>query len=130
VRWISARGRSPGLAGQGPPSRILGIAIDTTNQKKAAEDAQLQREELAHLSRVATMSALSGSLAHELNQPLTSILGNSHAGQSIARNELPDLAELRAIFADIDSDACRAGDIIERMRTLLRRGQVVLSRST
>jgi len=65
-------------------------------------------------------------MAHELNQPLTSILGNSHAGQSIARNELPDLAELRAIFADIDSDACRAGDIIERMRTLLRRGQVVL----
>jgi len=126
VRWISARGRSPGAAGQGPPSRILGIAIDTTNQKKAAEDAQLQREELAHLSRVATMSALSGSMAHELNQPLTSILGNSHAGQSIARNELPDLAELRAIFADIDSDACRAGDIIERMRTLLRRGQVVL----
>ena len=126
VRWISARGRSPGPHGPGAPSRILGIAIDTTNQKKAAEDAQLQREELAHLSRVATMSALSGSMAHELNQPLTSILGNSHAGQSIARNELPDLAELRAIFADIDSDACRAGDIIERMRTLLRRGQVVL----
>src|SRR6185503_13166769 len=40
--------------------------------------------------------------------------------------DTPDLAEVRAIFADIDGAACRAGDIIERMRTLLRRGQVAL----
>ena len=124
VRWISARGRSPAPATHGRPARILGIAIDTTRQKQAAEEAQLQREELAHLSRVASMNALSGSLAHELNQPLTSILGNTHAGQSIAAHEAPDLGELRAIFADVESAACRAGDIIERMRTLLRRGHV------
>jgi len=126
VRWISARGRSPTPVAKGTPARILGIAIDATLQKRAAAEAQLQREELAHLSRVATMSALSGSLAHELNQPLTSILGNTHAGQKIASQDTPDLVELRAIFADIDSAACRSGEIIERMRTLLRRGQVAL----
>src|SRR6185436_4494745 len=49
---------------------------------------------------------------------------NTHAGQSIAAHEAPDLGELRAIFADVESAACRAGDIIERMRTLLRRGHV------
>ena len=126
VRWIAARGRSTNVDARGEPERILGIAIDMTRQKKDSEDAQLQREELAHLSRVATMSTLSGSLAHELNQPLTSILGNTHAGQSIASQGTPDLVELRAIFADIDNDAVRAGEIIERMRTLLRRGQVAL----
>jgi two-component system, LuxR family, sensor kinase FixL len=126
VRWIAARGRSPSLVGNVAPPRILGIAIDITRQKKASEDAQLQREELAHLSRVATMSALSGSMAHELHQPLTSILVNTHAGQSIASQDAPDLDELRAIFADIDSAAGGAGEIIERMRTLLRRGHVAL----
>ena len=126
VRWIAARGRSPVLVPNGKPARILGIAIDMTRQRQAAAEAQLHREELAHLSRVATMSALSGSLAHELNQPLTSILANTYAGENIASKDTPDLAEIRAIFSDIDSAASRAGDIIERMRTLLRRGQVAL----
>lgn len=126
VRWIAARGRSPAVVGNDKPTRILGIAIDVTRQKQVAAEAELQREELAHLSRVATMSALSGSLAHELNQPLTSILANTYAGKTIASQQAPDLAEIRAIFADVDSAAGRAGDIIERMRTLLRRGHVAL----
>ncbi len=57
VRWIAARGRSPTPSVGGPLNRILGIAIDTTREKEAAAEAQLQREELAHLSRVATMNA-------------------------------------------------------------------------
>ena len=88
--------------------------------------AQLQREELAHLSRVATVSALSGSLAHELSQPLGSILLNAEAGQRCMSQDSPDFVELRAIFADIVSADCRAGDIIERLRTMLRRGEVAL----
>ena len=126
VRWIAARGRSPTAVINDKPTRILGIAIDITRQKQSAAEAQLQREELAHLSRVATMSALSGSLAHELNQPLTSILANTYAGKNIASKDAPDIAEVRAIFADVGSAASRAGDIIARMRTLLRRGQVAL----
>src|SRR5204862_4439634 len=81
VRWVAARGRSPSSAEGAPLSRILGVAIDITKDKEAGAAAQLQREELAHLSRVATVSALSGSLAHELSQPLSSILINAQAGQ-------------------------------------------------
>ena len=125
VRWIAARGRSPAVVND-KPTRILGIAIDVTRQRQVAAEMELQREELAHLSRVATMSALSGSLAHELNQPLTSILANTFAGKALASRDAPDLAEIRAIFADVDNAASRAGDIIERMRTLLRRGHVAL----
>ena len=125
MRWISARGRSP-IPVVGTPARILGIAIDITRQKQVGEEAQVQREELAHLSRVATVSALSGSLAHELSQPLASILFNAQAGELGMAKDPPDLTDVRAIFADIISAESRAGEIIERLRTMLRRGEVEL----
>jgi PAS domain S-box-containing protein len=125
VRWIAARGRSQGNA-NGAPQRVIGISMDITRQKQAAAEAQLQREELAHLSRVAALSALSGSLAHELNQPLTSILSNAQAGQRFMSHDPPDLDELRAILADIVRADRRAGEIIWRLRTMLRRGEVAL----
>ena len=75
---------------------------------------------------MATLSALSGSLAHELGQPLTSILTNAHAGQRFMSQEPPNIVEVRAIFADIVDADRRAREIIERLRTMLRRGEVAL----
>lgn len=126
IRWIAARGRTHSHAVDGPSRRILGVSMDITRQKQAASEAQLQREELAHLSRVAVLSSLSGSLAHELNQPLTSILSNAQAGQRFLSQEPPDLAEVRAILADIVRADRRAGEIIWRLRSMLRRGEVAL----
>ena len=100
--------------------------MDITRLKQAGAEAQLHREELAHLSRVATVSALSGSLAHELSQPLSSILMNAEAGHRLMSQDAPDLVEIRAIFADIVSADRRAREIIERLRTMLRRGEVAL----
>jgi C4-dicarboxylate-specific signal transduction histidine kinase len=100
--------------------------MDITRQKQAGTEAQQQREELAHLYRVAAFSALSGSLAHELNQPLTSILSNAQAGQRFMSHDPPDISELRAILGDIVRADRRAGDIIFRLRTMLRRGEVAL----
>jgi signal transduction histidine kinase len=126
VRWIAARGRSPSSAESAALTRILGVAIDITREKEAGAVAQLQREELAHLSRVATVSALSGSLAHELSQPLSSILINAQAGQRFMAQNPPNLVELRTIFEEIVSADSRAADIIDRLRTMLRRGHVAL----
>ena len=126
VRWVAARGHRPSPGGNDAPPRIIGVSMDITRQKQADAEAQLQREELAHLSRVATLAAISGSLAHELSQPLGSILNNAQAGQRLAAQDAPDLGELRAIFADIVSADRRAGEIIDRQRTMLRRGEVVL----
>ena len=125
-RWIAARGRSATSAVNDTPPRMVGVAMDITRQKQAAADAQLQREELAHLSRVTTLSALSGSIAHELGQPLSSILINAQTGQHCMALDPPDLKEVRAIFEDIDSANRRALDIIDRLRTMLRRGAVTL----
>jgi len=126
VRWIAARGRSPSPVTNDPPRRIFGVAADITRQKQAGAEAQLQREELAHLSRVATVSALSTSLAHELSQPLSSILINAQAGQRFMAQGVPDLVEVRTIFEEIVSADSRAADIIDRLRTMLRRGEVAL----
>ena len=126
VRWMASRGRRPSPVGNVAPPRILGVLMDVTRQKQAAVEAQLQREVLAHLSRVATVSALSGSIAHELSQPLSSILSNAQAGQRCMSQDAPDLVELRDILADIVSADRRAGEIIERLRTMLRRGEVAL----
>jgi PAS domain S-box-containing protein len=125
VRWIAARGH-PSPVVKGVPQRMLGVAMDITRQKQASAEAQLQREELAHLSRVSTLNALSGSLAHELSQPLCSILSNAQAAETFMLRDPPDVTELKAILADIVSADLRAGDIIEHLRTMLRRGEAEL----
>jgi C4-dicarboxylate-specific signal transduction histidine kinase len=126
ARWIAARGRKPNIADHGVHPRILGVAWDITQQKQAAAEAQQEREKLAHLSRAATLSALSSSLAHELSQPLTSILSNAQAAQRFIGREPPDYSELPEILEDIVNEDLRAGEIIDRLRTLLRRGQITL----
>jgi PAS domain S-box-containing protein len=126
VRWVSGRGRYSSVAAKGAPARMLGVSMDITSRKQAEAEVHRQREALEHLSRAAAASVLSGSLAHELSQPLGSILLNADAGQQIVSKGSPDLVELRAIFADIAAQDLRAGEIIERLRTMLRRGAVAL----
>lgn len=92
--------------------------------KSAEMEVQQQREELAHLSRVTMVSELSGSLAHELNQPLTSILSNAQAAQRLLNREPADLGEVREILKDIVDEDKRAGEVIHRLRLLLTKGEV------
>jgi C4-dicarboxylate-specific signal transduction histidine kinase len=129
ARWLGAMdrlARPPESHWKWRTTANTRVSLDITRQKQAREEAQLQREELAHLSRVATVSALSGSIAHELSQPLGSILSNAQAGQRFMSQDAPDLDELRDILADIVSADRHAGEIIERLRTMLRRGEVAL----
>jgi PAS domain S-box-containing protein len=126
IRWIAARGRSSSRAANPPNLRILGVAMDVTDKKQDIANAELQRDELAHLSRVATLSALSVSLAHELSQPLSSILMNAEAGQLGMKKDPPDLSEMHDILADIIAADSRAGAIIDRMRAMVRRSPIAL----
>ena len=124
-RWVAARGRVyPDT--QGKPVRMMGATTDITASKQAEDKAQRQHEELAHLSRVTTVSELSGSLAHELNQPLAIILTNAQAAQRLLAQQPPDLAEAREILADIVSEDQRAGEVIRRLRSLLKHGETNL----
>jgi len=104
-------------------SDLLRSATLARELQQRADETARQRLELAHLARVASLSELSGSLAHELNQPLAIILANAQAAQRQLEREPPDLDEVRAILADIVAEDRRAGDVIRRLRGLLKRGE-------
>jgi C4-dicarboxylate-specific signal transduction histidine kinase len=126
-RWLhhSARVVKPPAA-DGSGLRTFGVVCDVTQRKETESEAHELRSNLTHLSRVNTLGALSGSLAHELNQPLGVILSNAQAAQELLAQEPPDVAEVRDILGDIVNADRRAGEVIERLRALLKRGQVSL----
>ena len=122
VRWITARGRGE-LDTHGRPVRMHGVTADDTARVEAGIEARRHENELAHLSRVAMLGQLSGSLAHELNQPLTAILSNAQAALRFLKTDVADLQEIREILADIVTDDQRAGHVIRRLRALFERGE-------
>jgi signal transduction histidine kinase len=92
--------------------------------RKAAEaDAEAQRREVAHMSRVLILGELSGAIAHELNQPLTAILANAQAAQIMLARDTPDIDEALLALEDIVEDDNRAGQVIQRLRGLLKKDQ-------
>ncbi len=101
---------------------IQGIGRDVTQLRLAENDARQQREQLTHLTRVAILGELSGAMAHELNQPLTAILSNAQAAERLLAGGSTDVTELREILKDIVADDIRAGEVISRLRALLKRG--------
>ena len=109
---------------EGKPIGLRGVTMDVTDRKKAEAAAIEQRSELAHLSRVTMLGELSGSLAHELNQPLMAILSNAQAAQRFLAHDNVDLDELREILTDIVDQDKRAGEVIHRLRLLLKKGEV------
>jgi PAS domain S-box-containing protein len=120
VRWIIGRARCLSN-GNGKSTRLLGVAMDVTKRKQAELEAQRLEDEIAHVGRVSMMGQLASALAHEINQPLGAILRNAEAAELFMQSKTPDLEEVRAILADIRTDDQRAGNVIDRMRALLRR---------
>ncbi|MCL4807595.1 MAG: ATPase [Thermoanaerobaculia bacterium] len=104
---------------------IVALVEGRRRQRRAEQEAARLRGELAHAGRVSVMGQLAASIAHELAQPLGAMLRNAEAAELYLGRENPDLAELRAIVADIKSDDQRARDVIERMRGFLRRHELV-----
>jgi two-component system sensor kinase FixL len=123
VRWISTRG-SVHFDDAGKPARLLGINIDITARKQAELDAQRDRAELSHLSRVALMGEMSASIAHELNQPLAGILSNAAAGQRFIDKGDVDLREISELLGDIIADGRRASDVMRGIRGMVKKEQM------
>ena len=80
---------------------VLSVIVDISPRKQAEAEARQHREEIALLSRVAIMGEMAGSLAHELNQPLTGIVNNASAGRRFIANGRADLPKLDGLFEAI-----------------------------
>ncbi|HSF05859.1 MAG TPA: ATP-binding protein [Methylomirabilota bacterium] len=101
-------------------ARVLYTCRDVTERKHAEEELRAARLELAHASRLALVGELMASIAHEINQPLTSIISNASAGlRRLGGGASPDeVTELREIFIDVRDAGRLAGDVINRLRAL------------
>lgn len=100
---------------------ILALLVERRRRRDAEERSRLHLLEAVHLNQSATAGALSSSIAHELNQPLSAIRNNAEAASKLLRTGNPDLTLIQHILLDIQEDDQRAGDIIGRMRGLLKK---------
>ena len=102
-------------------ANVLVRQRDEEERISAELEAQQSRAELAHVSRQRSMGELTASLAHELNQPLTGILGNAQAARRMLAMPDLDVAELKQILDDIIADERRASETIQRIRRWMRK---------
>jgi PAS domain S-box-containing protein len=102
--------------------QICATARDVTARREAASERNALRGQIAHISRVNAMGELTAALAHEINQPLGAILNNAQAASRFLEQDSPDLDEVREALEDIASDDKRAGEIVRRLRQMVRTG--------
>ena len=102
--------------------RVYGFFQDITALEQNEREMAQLRLELTHLSRVLTLNEISGSLAHEINQPLCAILSNAEAAKVLLSQEQDKQEDIPEIVDDIIQDARRAGDVVRTLRKLVKKG--------
>jgi PAS domain S-box-containing protein len=127
--WLSeSRGRlylavsySPLRSGSEDVEAALSIQRDLTEYMRTSEELRAAQAELAHVNRVATMGQLTASIAHEVNQPIAATVTGARAALRWLDRRPADLEEARQALAQIVKDGIRAGDVIGRIRDLIRK---------
>ena len=99
----------------------VAFVLDLTAQKRAERAHTQAQMELAHANRVATMSHLTASIAHEIKQPLAAVVACAKAGLNWLRAQPPNLDEARQAFDLIVQTGVRTGDVIDRTRALVKK---------
>ena len=94
------------------------VALESTRRERQYREMQ---SELAHANRITTMGQLTASIVHEVKQPITATATNAEAALRWLDRQPPNLEEARQMLADIVKDSHRAGDVIDRMRDLIKK---------
>jgi C4-dicarboxylate-specific signal transduction histidine kinase len=103
--------------------RIIEIQSKASAERKQAEEALRQAQsDLARANRVSSMGELTASLSHEINQPITATIMNANTCLRWLSRDQPDLEEARAAASRIVKDGKRAGEIVDRVRLLFKKG--------
>ncbi|WOH56845.1 AAA family ATPase [Bradyrhizobium sp. BWC-3-1] len=116
--WVSARAMSH----EGGRLECLGAAQDITRRRLAEDARDKVRSELAHVSRVVSLGALTASIAHEVNQPLASILTSGETALRWLNQPEPNFEKVQQVLKRVVNDARRAADVIDRVRTMASKG--------
>ena len=103
------------------PTTVLSLVRDVTDQMRAEQNVLDLRDELAHTGRAMALGTLTGSLAHEINQPLSAITNNAHAALLLLDQNPVDAIALRETITDIVDDNRRIDDVLRRLREMLRK---------
>jgi GAF domain-containing protein len=94
------------------------IALESTRRERQYREMQ---SELAHANRVATMGQLTASIVHEIKQPIATARNNARAALNFLDKSPPDVAQVREALACIVNDADRAGDVVDRIGSLVKK---------
>jgi len=114
---------SPLRSGSQQIVATLAISRDLTEHVLASEALRQSQADLAHASRLTTMGELTASLAHEVNQPITAAVNGASTCVRWLTREEPDLGEAREAAQGVIRNAKRAADIINRIRSILKKGE-------
>jgi C4-dicarboxylate-specific signal transduction histidine kinase len=123
VRWLRDHARPLWDDAAARVVRIFGAAQDITDRREAEEEARRHQSALAQVARLSTMGEMAAQLAHELNQPLCTMIGNAQTAQRLLGADQPDLAEVRDALSDIVTFGGHAAGVIRRLRDFLRQQQ-------
>jgi two-component system sensor kinase FixL len=104
--------------------RFVGIIRDLSAQRAAEQQARALELKLAHVGRFNLMGEMAAGIAHEINQPLSAIATYAQAGKRVLQREQPDVAMLSDIYAKIDDQARRAGQVIGNLRKFIRKQDI------
>ena len=99
-----------------------------TAHERLREREEEFRERMTHVTRISTMGEMASSIAHEVNQPLTAVATYAQAGRRLLEAGMIDAPELLEVLGRISDEAIRAGDIIHRLRGMIRRQESELVR--
>jgi PAS domain S-box-containing protein len=124
-RWFQSR-LFPLRDAEGHVVRWYNLLIDIDERKRAEEALNKARTELAHVSRATTLSALTASIAHEVNQPLSGIMTNASTCLRMLDGTPPNIDGARETARRTIRDANRASDVIARLRALFTKRELAL----
>jgi len=99
----------------------VSYVLDLTERKRAQESLQKAQAELAHITRVTTVGALTAAIVHEINQPIAATVVNAGAGMRWLAAQPPDLHEARQALGRIVRDGNRAAEVMGRIRALVKK---------
>jgi C4-dicarboxylate-specific signal transduction histidine kinase len=116
-RWHHAR-RGPLRGPHGKIVQWYGLSIDIDERKRAEDHLRDTRIKLTRASQIATVAELSASIAHELNQPLMSVLANAQVGKRWLAANPPNLLEINTSIERIKRDARAADQVMQHIRGL------------